>query len=80
MITYDGRDASETGGDNTEYELVDHEFENKHLSKSSEGTISCLEALVQSTYIVNKFRCRAIEVGWHQRLTWNTRFCAFFFA
>ena len=36
---YAERDTNETGGDDTEYELVDHEFENKHLSKSSEGTI-----------------------------------------
>ena len=27
VIPYAGRDASETGGNNTEYELVDHGFE-----------------------------------------------------
>ena len=78
MRTYAGCDASETGGDNTEYELVDQEFENKHISKSSEGTISCLEALLRRTYIAKKFRGDAVGVSWHQRLTWDTRFCAFF--
>ena len=49
--TYSGRDTSETGGDNPEYELAYHEFENQHLSKSSEDTISCLGSLVRSIYI-----------------------------
>ena len=40
--TYSVRDASETGGDDTEYELADHEFENKYLFKSSEATLSRL--------------------------------------
>ena len=76
--TYSVRDTSKRGGDNTEYELVDHEFENEHVSKSSEGTIPCLRALVLSTYIAKRFRGDAIGVGWHQRLTWNTRFLCVF--
>ena len=63
-----GRDTNETGGGNTEHEFVDNEIKNRHLPKSSEGTISRRGALVRRTYISKEFRDDVIRVGWRQRL------------
>ena len=70
MGTYSGRDASETGSGNTEYELVDHEFENGTCMQIQRRQnimpwSLVLGALFRSTYTSKKFRGDAIGVGRH---------------